>query len=125
MSVTVRGRVPDKWGKEAVSHLTRRLQALERALAGGRDRFLTPATPAFGAGAVSGGAGATAPTPDPGTVTVIEQTEIVQIAVQPSAHTHSVKEVHDLDGLPPRLPIQTPFNPAADQVVIADQVFGG
>lgn len=57
MSVTVQGRVPRKWGDEAVSHLTRRLQILERALAGGADRFLAPSVPTFGSGTVSGGAG--------------------------------------------------------------------
>ena len=61
MSITVQGRVPWSDPSETASHITRRFQALERALAGGRDRFLSPTIPAFGAGSVTGGAGATAP----------------------------------------------------------------
>lgn len=60
MTVTVKGRVPRDWGDETVAHITRRLQELERALvkAGDSDAFLAPSVPAFGAGTVTGGAGA-------------------------------------------------------------------
>jgi hypothetical protein len=50
MTVAVRGRVPKKWNDNTVRHITERLQALERALGGGRDEFVTPAAPLFGGG---------------------------------------------------------------------------
>jgi hypothetical protein len=57
MSVTVQGKVPRKWDDHTVDHITRRLQTLERAIAGGAQAFLAPSTPSFGPGTVTGGAG--------------------------------------------------------------------
>lgn len=49
--IPVQGRVPSQWNDETVGHLTRRLQAIERALGGSAQVFNTPASPTFGAGA--------------------------------------------------------------------------
>ena len=59
MTVAVRGRVP-RWAagdkaEHAAQHIQERLQALERALAGGAPTFLAPSVPIFGGGPVPGG----------------------------------------------------------------------
>jgi hypothetical protein len=151
MSVFVQGRVPRQWNDETVSHLTRRLVALERELAGGtsgRDRFLSPAVPSFGSGTVSGGAGTTAPSPaPPATEPTVEPTvaaealshqhthpphEILEIVTEirrqlgyPAPHSHSSQEIHDLQNIPQRHPVEEPKNPADAQEILASQVFGG
>jgi hypothetical protein len=61
MTVAVRGRVPfNKDGaftKTEAVHIQERLQALERALAGGAPQFVSPGTPTFGSGPIIGGGG--------------------------------------------------------------------
>ena len=57
MTVAVKGKVPTKWDDQTSRHLTDRLQALERALAGGAQVFVAPAIPSFGPGAGGGGGG--------------------------------------------------------------------
>lgn len=57
MSVSVRGKVPSGWNDQTARHITERLQALERALAGGAQTFVAPAIPSFGSGTVPGGGG--------------------------------------------------------------------
>ena len=80
MTVSVRGRVPrDKDGKFAehiAAHIQERLQALERALAGGAPQFTSPGTPAFGSGPIvaTGGGGGTGGSGSGGTTTVVNQT---------------------------------------------------
>lgn len=59
MTVAVRGRVPrwstDEKAEQSAQHIQERLQALERALAGGAPTFTAPSMPIFGSGPVSGG----------------------------------------------------------------------
>ena len=97
MSVTVQGRVPKVWGDATVSHLTRRLQALERALASGADHYSAPSVPSFGSGTITGGAGAGIPsTPPPaGPVPPPVVTEEIQI-VGSNPHTHLPHELLQL-----------------------------
>lgn len=57
MSPKVQGRVPTKWSDATAKHITERLRALEKAVAGGQDVFQSPAVPTFGSGTVTGGAG--------------------------------------------------------------------
>ena len=48
--ITVRGRVPPDWNNFTASHITERLQALERALGAKNAVFSTPASATFGPG---------------------------------------------------------------------------
>ena len=57
MTVPLRGNVPKDCGSQTAQHITERLQALERESAGRGSTYVTPATPTFGAGTVTGGAG--------------------------------------------------------------------
>lgn len=83
MTVAVRGRVP-RWGKDsaaemAAQHIQERLQALERALAGGAPQFLSPAAPTFGSGpvvATGGGAGTGGSGSGSGGTTTINNTTV-------------------------------------------------
>jgi len=132
MSVTVQGRVPRDWNDATVSHLTRRLQALERDRASGADLYSAPSVPSFGSGTITGGAGTTAPIPPPTSIPEPEVEvipadlhphihllndlpylleEIRRVAEQKRPHTHNLSDVHgDADDA---------------QRVIAGQMFGG
>ena len=145
--ISVQGRVPRSWNDETVSHITRRLVALERELAGGRERFLAPSIPTFGSGTVTGGAGATAPSPPPDPTPEEEPmapaealshqhvhhpheilgivNEIRRYLGYPIPHSHSAQEIHDLQNIPKREPVDMPKNPADAQEILAAQVFGG
>ena len=155
MSVTVQGRVPREWGDSTVSHLTRRLQALERALASGADLYLAPSVPTYGSGTITGGAGTTAPTPPGATPAPEPEVEVFSEDAHPHIHmTHEIPyladeirrlaevkpHIHVLDELPslleeirriaetkPHTHILDDVHGAVDDAerVIAGQMFGG
>ena len=59
MTVSVRGPVPTRWSPHTAQHITERFKALEKAVGDGSAAFLSPATPTFGAGTITGGGGST------------------------------------------------------------------
>lgn len=109
MSVTVQGAVPRKWNPQTSDHLTRRLQRLEKAIAGGAEVFVSPALPTFGSGSPPpGGGGPPGGGPgggvtDHGALTGLEDAEDHSWAIQhgeqvkPEAHVHGPDEVLGLE----------------------------
>lgn len=119
MTVAVRGRVP-RWDKtpeadRAAQHIQERLQALERALAGGAPQFTNPTVPTFGSGPIvapggggggggTGGGSTTTPgVTDHGLLTGLADDDHPQYAQQwqdlyPSPHTHDSFDVNGLEG---------------------------
>ena len=105
MSVSVRGKVPSGWSDQTARHITERLQALERALAGGAQVFLSPSIPTFGTGTVppsgGGGGGGTGVT-DHGGLTGLADDDHTQYALrgeptQAKPHDHQPDDVVGLE----------------------------
>ena len=136
MSVTVKGRVPKEWSDHTVSHITDRLQTLERALASGADRYSAPSVPSFGPGTLPGGPGAGIPsTPPPAGPTpppVTEEVQIISSDMSPHIHlTHELpylmEEIRRLAETKPHTHNLDDVHGAVDdaQRIIAGQMFGG
>ena len=81
MTVAVRGRVPREgegvYDAHVATHIRERLQALERALAGGNNVFASPTFPSFGSGLAgsSGAAGGGVPAGGGSSTTIITTVE--------------------------------------------------
>ena len=106
MTVAVRGRVPrwadDSRAEQSAQHIQERLQALERALAGGAPTFVAPSIPTFGSGPVpAGGSGAGHGAGGGGSVPPPTHThpELVQNLqpTPPQPHVHRTADVVDYD----------------------------
>lgn len=107
MSVTVRGRVPNEWSPQTALHITERLRALEKAMAGGVEIFRSPAAPPTGPTIIvtpgSGGTGGpgTGGVTDHGDLTGLldnDHPQYAQRGERPPIHGHSSFDVSGLEG---------------------------
>lgn len=153
MTVAVRGRVPrwstDEKAEQSAQHIQERLQALERALAGGAPTFVAPAVPIFGGGPVpgggsggggGGGGGIGVPgVTDHGALTGLGDDDHPQYALrlEGTRHSHATQEIVGMDLYQQRGESVhaaqhvhskseiVDLRPDDEQFVIAGKMFGG